>query len=135
MKSYGYKIATDGTDNHIVLWDLRPLKLTGSKVEKICEMAHITINKNSVPGDQNAISPGGVRLGTAALTTRGFDESEFELVAQLLHTAVQISLQIQESCPSKLLKDFVAASQHNGEIANLGREVQALAVKYPMPGM
>ena len=53
-----------GTDNHCVLWDLRPEGLTGSKVERACELASITINKNSVVGDQSAQTPGGVRLGS-----------------------------------------------------------------------
>jgi glycine hydroxymethyltransferase len=130
----GYNIATDGTDNHIVLWDLRPLKLTGSKVEKICEMAHITINKNSVAGDVSAVSPGGIRLGTAALTSRGFTNSHFIKVAELLHEAVQISVQIQDSCGSKLLKDFLLASQDNKQIRILGDKVKAFASQFPMPG-
>jgi glycine hydroxymethyltransferase len=48
---HGYKLQTDGTENHLILWDLRPLGLTGSKVEKICDAAHITLNKNAVAGD------------------------------------------------------------------------------------
>jgi glycine hydroxymethyltransferase len=135
LASHGYKIASGGTDNHIVLWDLRPLKLTGSKVEKICEMANITINKNSVPGDHNAISPGGVRLGTAALTTRGFTTEHFVTVAQLLHQAIQISIRIQSSCGSKMLKDFIAAAQGDPEIAELKASVEGLATVFPMPGM
>jgi glycine hydroxymethyltransferase len=59
----GYKLVTDGTENHLVLWDLRPLGLTGNKVEKVCELAHITLNKNAVFGDSSALSPGGVRVG------------------------------------------------------------------------
>jgi glycine hydroxymethyltransferase len=49
----GYKIVTDGTDNHLVLLDVRPLALTGSKVEKVCELANITLNKNSIYGDKS----------------------------------------------------------------------------------
>ena len=70
----GYTLATDGTDNHIVLVNLNPLGITGSKIEKICERVDISLNKNAVFGDKSAISPGGIRLGTAALTTRGFKE-------------------------------------------------------------
>ena len=73
MTQYGYKIVTNGTSNHLILWDLKPLKITGSKFEKICDLLSITLNKNCVPGDVSAISPGGVRLGTCALTTRGFN--------------------------------------------------------------
>jgi hypothetical protein len=45
---YGYKLVTDGTDNHLVLWDLRPEDITGSKMEKVCDLCHITLNKNTV---------------------------------------------------------------------------------------
>ena len=48
---YGYRLQTNGTDNHLVLWDLRPAGVTGSKVEKICDLVGITINKNAVSGD------------------------------------------------------------------------------------
>jgi glycine hydroxymethyltransferase len=116
---HGYKLATGGTDNHLVLWDLRPLKLTGSKVEKICDMVNITINKNSVPGDSNMLSPGGVRLGTPALTSRSFKEKDFGKVAEFLHRAVQIALAVQQKAGSKMMKDFVAACQDNEDIANL----------------
>lgn len=69
----GFTIVTDGTDNHLLLWDLRPENITGSKMEKICEYCNITLNKNTVPGDKSALSPGGVRIGMPAMTTRGFD--------------------------------------------------------------
>ena len=55
----GYKLVTDGTENHLVLWDLRPCGLTGSKMETICDMLHITLNKNAVFGDASALAPGG----------------------------------------------------------------------------
>lgn len=135
LTGFGYRVASGGTENHIVLLDLRPLKLTGSKVEKICEMAHITINKNSVPGDQNAISPGGIRIGTPALTTRGLGPDHFIHVAALIHRAIQITLTIQEKCPSKMLKDFVASAQHNEEISKLSHDVEEFASQFPMPGM
>ncbi|KAM0905718.1 hypothetical protein ACQ4PT_017200 [Festuca glaucescens] len=63
LMSKGYKMVTDGTDNHLVLWDLRPLGLTGNKVEKLCDLCNITLNKNAVFGDSSALSPGGVRIG------------------------------------------------------------------------
>lgn len=132
----GYKIATDGTDNHIVLWDLRPLKLTGSKMEKICDMAAMTLNKNCVPGDSSAISPGGIRIGTAALTTRGLDKDEMQFVALMLHKAVQAALRIQDSLPDgkRLLKDFCHAAQDDVEITTIRNAVETFASQFPMPG-
>merc|ERR1719181_2038866 len=70
LMSKGHKLASDGTDNHLVLWDLRPHGLTGSKVEKVCEAASISLNRNAVHGDASALSPGGVRIGSPAMTTR-----------------------------------------------------------------
>lgn len=54
---------TGGTDNHLVLLDLRPQGLDGARVEKICELCNITVNKNTCPGDKSALNPGGLRLG------------------------------------------------------------------------
>ncbi len=137
LERRGYTICTGGTDNHIVLWDLRPLGLTGSKVEKVCELVHMSINKNSVHGDQSALSPGGIRLGSAALTTRGFAEGDFEQVAELLQRAVAICLAVQKSVsPSKKLKDFVdAIGSAEDQIACLASDVKALARTFPMPGL
>merc|ERR1712087_3156 len=67
----GHKLASDGTDNHLVLWDLRPHGLTGSKLEKVCEAVSISLNRNAVHGDASALTPGGVRIGSPAMTTRG----------------------------------------------------------------
>ncbi len=50
--------AAGGTDNHMIMWDLRPHDVTGSKFELICDLAHMTLNKNSVPGDRSALTPG-----------------------------------------------------------------------------
>ncbi|RIA92213.1 serine hydroxymethyltransferase [Glomus cerebriforme] len=134
LVGYGYKLVTGGTDNHLVLWDLRPLKLTGSKVEKICDMVNITVNKNSIHGDVNMLAPGGVRIGTPALTSRSFKEQDFVKVAEYLHRAVQIALSVQEKAGSKMMKDFVIACQDNEDIANLKKEVETFATSFPMPG-
>lgn len=59
------------------MWDVRPHGLTGNKLEKIYDYMHITVNKNSIIGDKSAMTPGGVRLGTPAMTTRGLLEKDF----------------------------------------------------------
>lgn len=76
----GHAVATGGTDNHLVLWDLRPHGVTGSKMEKICDVVHITLNKNAILGDRSALAPGAVRIGTPCLTSRGFNESHIREV-------------------------------------------------------
>lgn len=73
------------------MWDLRPHGLTGSKVEKVLDMMHITTNKNSVVGDKSAVTPGGIRLGTPALTTRGMKEEDMAVVAGFMVQAVELS--------------------------------------------
>ncbi|GAA6007717.1 serine hydroxymethyltransferase [Rhodotorula paludigena] len=139
LVKHNYKLQTEGSDNHLVLWDLRPLGLTGSKIEKICDMAHITLNKNSVPGDRSAATPGGVRVGTNALTSRSMREPEMRVVADFLHRAVQLGLKAQAEAGSKLLKDFVARLTGDGEAAKeleqLTKDVHAFAEKFPLPGV
>jgi glycine hydroxymethyltransferase len=63
---------------------VRPFALTGSKVEKICDAVHITLNKNTILGDKSAVTPGGVRIGTPAVTTRGYLEKDMKEVGAFL---------------------------------------------------
>ena len=130
----GEKLITGGTDTHIVMWDLRQHGLTGSKVEKILDLAHITTNKNSVVGDKSAATPGGIRLGTGALTTRGMKEEEMVRIVDFLMRAVQLALKIQETSGKKLV-DFVKALEGNEELAALGQEVTTFAREYSIPGV
>jgi len=130
---YGYKLATGGTENHLILWDLRPQGFTGSKAQKLFDRCSITLNKNAVAGDKSAMNPGGVRIGTPALTTRGFTEGDFAKVAEFLHRGVQIGLGIQEKSGRKLV-DFVPALEGNGELEELRKDVEAFASKFNMPG-
>ncbi|KAF7291855.1 Serine hydroxymethyltransferase [Mycena indigotica] len=142
LVGHGYKLQTGGTDNHLVLWDLRPLGLTGSKVEKVCDLMGITINKNAVSGDASAQVPGGIRLGTSAITSRNMLESDVKIVADFLHRAVQLSLLLQKEAGTKMLKDFVrvATVQTEGKegyvkVKELREEVQNFAMKWPLPGV
>lgn len=130
----GYKLATDGTDNHLLLWDLRPMDITGSKLETLCDKCHITLNKNAICGDKSALSPGGVRIGTPALTSRGFVESDFEKVGEFLDRAVKICIRIQSE-KGKALKVFTAALDEDAELKQLHSDVHEFANKFPMPGV
>jgi glycine hydroxymethyltransferase len=129
----GYKIATDGTANHLVLWDLKPVGLTGSKMQTVCDNCSITLNKNAVLGDVSALTPGGVRIGSPALTTRLLKEADFRQVADFLHQAVTISLAIQKVSGAKL-KDFEIAVKASPEVKALKMEVQKFVTQFPMPG-
>ncbi len=132
LMSHGYEIVTGGTDNHLVLWDLRPLGLTGSKLEKLCEAVHISLNKNAVRGDKSALTPGGVRVGTPALTTRGLNEADFEVVADHLHAAAQLALRLQTVSGPKLA-DFVDELRGSDEVRALRSRVTEFATQFPMP--
>jgi glycine hydroxymethyltransferase len=133
LTEMGYTIASGGTENHLVLWDLKPQGLTGSKYEKTCDAVCITLNKNCVPGDVSAVTPGGVRIGAPALTTRKMVEEDFEQIAQFLHEALEISIKVQEQSGPKL-KDYVECLAKNEEIASLRARVNAFATTFPMPG-
>lgn len=101
----GFKIVTGGTDNHIVLVDLKSKDLTGSKMELLCEEVDISLNKNCIFGDKNAMSPSGIRLGTAAMTTRGLEADDFKIVAIFIKTIADIAVEIQNKY-GKLMTEF-----------------------------
>jgi glycine hydroxymethyltransferase len=134
LKTRGHKIVSDGTDNHLVLWDVRPHGLTGNKLEKLFDEVHITTNKNAVYGDVSALAPGGIRLGAPALTSRGFTAADFEKVAEFLDRGVKIAVQIQEQTGKKL-QDFVEALPKSEALKELAGEVKTFSSKFPMPGL
>ena len=134
MMDKGQTLICNGTINHIVMWDLRPHGLTGSKVEKVLDMMHITTNKNSVVGDKSAVTPGGIRLGTPALTTRGMKEEDMAVVAGFMVQAVELSKAIQEKSGKKLV-DFVKGLDESEELKKLGDEVKAFATTFSIPGI
>lgn len=101
----GYTLITGGTDNHLVLVDLKNKGISGSKLELICELTDISINKNSVYGDKSALNPGGVRLGASALTTRGFTQEDFIKVADFIDECTMLARDIQKESGPKLV-DF-----------------------------
>ena len=88
LMSLGYTLVSGGTDNHLVLVDLKPSGVDGARAQSVLDLASVTVNKNSVPGDKSAIIPGGLRIGTPALTTRGFKEDDFVKVADFLDRCV-----------------------------------------------
>ncbi|MBQ6625358.1 MAG: serine hydroxymethyltransferase [Clostridia bacterium] len=82
----GFKIVSNGTDNHLMLVDLRPFDITGKELEKKLDEVHITANKNSIPNDPNGtFTTSGLRLGTPAVTTRGFGVEEMHKIANWIY--------------------------------------------------
>lgn len=133
----GYKVISGGTDNHLILMDLRPSGTDGIRAELTLELSSITVNKNTTSGDTHAFTPGGLRLGSPALTSRGMKEKEFMKVAEFLHQGIQISVDINKKI--KNLKEFRAyVHEDNPETARmkeLRAEVEKFAVQFPMPGL
>jgi len=91
LKKEGFRIVTDGTDNHLFLVDVKStLNITGKEAEEILDRVNITVNKNTIPFDlESPFKTSGIRLGTPAMTTRGFKEKEFRLVARLISRALK----------------------------------------------
>ncbi|GIV60046.1 serine hydroxymethyltransferase [Rhodocaloribacter litoris] len=116
----GYDLVSGGTDNHLILIDLRNKGLTGKAAEEALQAAEITVNKNMVPyDDQSPFVTSGIRLGTPAMTTRGFTEAEFRHVVELIDRVLSapgdeavlraVRAEVHELCRRFPLYDFVVA--------------------------
>lgn len=123
------RLVTGGTDNHLLLWDLRNLGLTGKSFEKVCEICHITLNKIAIFDDNGMITPGGVRIGTPAMTSRGCLESDFETMADFLFRAAQIGNLVQRQ------KTSLKGLQSNKDIVELRTRVENFATQFALPGL
>jgi glycine hydroxymethyltransferase len=133
LNGLGYSLVSGGTDNHLLLADVRPQGVNGAKVERILELAHVAINKNTIPGDISALNPGGIRLGSPAMTTRGFVEKDFEHVAQLIHRGVGIAQDVSRDANAKTMKAFreTLASKDYPALHELKKEVIEFARGFP----
>ncbi|PYJ23277.1 MAG: glycine hydroxymethyltransferase, partial [Verrucomicrobia bacterium] len=89
IAKHGYRIVSGGTDNHLMLVDLRPKEINGKEAQDVLDRAGITVNKNAIPFDTYPIfKPGGIRIGTPAVTTRGMKEEEMLEIADLIAEAL-----------------------------------------------
>jgi glycine hydroxymethyltransferase len=117
LKEHGLRLVSDGTDNHLMLVDVRPLNVTGRVAEDALAAVHITANKNGIPFDpEPPVRTSGIRLGTPAVTTRGFGQDEMREVGNLIAEAIQ-------------QRDDPAA------IALTKERAIALATAFPLPGV
>jgi len=137
LQKLGHTLVSDGTDNHIVLLDLRPKGIDGARVDALLGHAHMTANQNTCPGDKSALIPGGLRLGTPALTSRNFMEEDFRDVARLIDEGVEIALKAKGRA-GKTLKKFKSLIETDEEIVSeineLGGRVVEFAKQFPFPG-
>ncbi|EEB06714.1 glycine hydroxymethyltransferase [Schizosaccharomyces japonicus yFS275] len=129
FKKLGYKLAADGTDSHMVLVNVKSKHgIDGARAERVLELINVVTNKNTLPSDKSALSPSGIRVGTPAMTTRGFKEQDFLRVVDFIDRALTIAADLQKSLPKEAnkLKDFKAAlgeGENIPELAALKKEV------------
>jgi len=137
FKNLGYTLVTGGTDNHMVLIDLKPQALDGARVEAVLEQINIACNKNTTPGDKSALTPCGIRIGAPAMTSRGMGEDDFKRIAGYIDQAVKLCKSVQADLPkdNNKLKDFKAkvASGEVEEIKKLKSEIAQWATTFPLP--
>ena len=89
MTEHGFRLVSGGTENHVMLADLRPKSMTGKVAEKALDKAGITVNKNKIPYDpEKPLVTSGIRLGTPAVTTRGMKEPQMAEIAALINDAL-----------------------------------------------
>ncbi|MGH8094873.1 MAG: serine hydroxymethyltransferase [Chthoniobacterales bacterium] len=115
VAKHGFRIVSGGTDNHLMLVDLRPKEINGKVAQEVLDRAGITVNKNAIPFDTYPIfKPGGIRLGTPAVTTRGMKEEEMLEIAELIAEAL-------------------AGRDDERAIGKVRQQVQQLTRRFPLP--
>lgn len=142
----GYSIVSGGTDNHLVLIDLKDKGIDGARVERILELVGVAANKNTVPGDKSAMKPGGLRMGTPAMTTRGFQPEDFKRVADVVHRAVEITRRLDTTAKEAMekagrknpgsvnaFKEYVGEGDEITEIVQLRKEVEDWVGTFSLP--
>lgn len=139
FRDLGYSLVSNGTDTHLLLLDLRNQTIDGARVERILELVNIASNKNTVPGDKSALIPGGLRVGTPAMTTRGLGPKDFETVCDFIHEAIQLTKTVNSQSDGPKFKQFKSTVGANGgpvkvQVAELKAKVIEFAKSFPVVG-
>ncbi|KAK2736265.1 glycine hydroxymethyltransferase shm1 [Onygenales sp. PD_40] len=142
----GYNIVSGGTDNHLVLVDLKNRGVDGARVERVLELCGVASNKNTVPGDKSAMKPGGLRIGTPAMTSRGFQPEDFVRVADIVDRAVTITQKLDKTAraaaeakrrknPASVnaFLEFLGEGEEIPEIVTLRQEVEDWVGTFSLP--
>ncbi|CAJ1401184.1 unnamed protein product [Effrenium voratum] len=130
-----FDLVSGGTDNHLLLLDLRSKGVNGSKAEAVCELASIVLNKNTIPGDKSAMTPNGLRVGTPAMTSRGLVEADFAQIGEFIGAAVDIAAEVQKQSGPKLVEfRKLLTESPPGRLLELKSEVEAFAGAFPTVG-
>ena len=126
------KLVTGGTDNHLLLIDLKPFGLTGGKLQYLCDKVNITLNKNSIPGD--GLIATGVRIGTPAMTTRGAGEVNFMEISKMIYDTILLAEKINKSSKSNKLQSFIEeVGKYAAEVEGIKARVVKFAKEFYMP--
>jgi len=135
LQGQKFDLVSGGTDNHLLLVDLRSKGVNGSKAEVLCEEVSIVLNKNTIPGDKSAMNPNGLRVGTPAMTSRGLMEEDFVRIGEFIGEAVDIAADVQKQSGPKLV-DFkkVVKGSPPSRMLNLKKEVEDFASRFPTVG-
>ncbi|KAI0559022.1 serine hydroxymethyltransferase cytosolic (glycine hydroxymethyltransferase) [Gracilaria domingensis] len=130
----GYDLVSGGTENHLMLVNLRTRDMDGARAERVLELSGIALNKNTVPGDKSAFNPGGIRMGTHAMTTRGCDTEDFKAIAGYLDRGIAIAAQVKKDLgPQAKIAAFREAVDEGAgaaEIKALKEEVEEFAMGF-----
>jgi glycine hydroxymethyltransferase len=142
----GYTVVGGGTDNHLVLIDLKDRGVDGARVERVLELVGVASNKNTVPGDKSAMKPGGLRMGSPAMTTRGLLPEDFVRVADIVDRAVTITQSLDKTAREeseaksqknpgsvKAFLDFLGDGNEVRDIVELRREVEEWIGTFSLP--
>lgn len=141
----GYNVVSGGTDNHLVLVDLKNKGVDGARVERVLELVGVASNKNTVPGDKSAMKPGGLRIGSPAMTTRGLLPDDFTRVAEIVDRAVTITQHLDKKAKDeseaqgrkngsvKAFFDVLGDGNEVREVVELRREIEEWIGTFSLP--
>ncbi len=138
LNGYGFDLVSGGSDNHLILIDLRNKNVDGATAAIALEVAGIVLNKNGVPFDPSPpFYPAGIRLGTPAITTRGLKEKDMTRVAKWMNDAIEEvvgkNLPADKEERKAYWKDYKAKVWKNKKLLGIGQEVKTLMKRYPLP--
>jgi len=133
LKKRGFLLAgADMTENHILLLNMRAFGLNGFQFEHVAELCNISVNKNTILGDTSAINPSGIRIGTPAMTSRGFTCDDFTFVAEILDQVQKLAKKISDSSEIKTQAEFRKnAVTFNEDINTIRTNVVTYCEKFP----
>lgn len=133
LSKKGYPIVGNGTSNHLSIVNVQAKGIDGARVDYFCSKTNISVNKNVIPGGLNAVSPGGVRLGSPAMTTRGCKAKDFVEIADFFDRAVKLSQSFkkEKQVLAKYKESIDEALLNDDKVKGFKKEVEAFSNQFP----